>query len=174
MDNRKTLIPKKIVRLSPSILIAQLIVLEVIIIFFGIGMSLLSVPLSRLIGMPADMFQLGLITLSIFEMALTAVVVAKWMSEVYYIYETSIVHRIGILSVKEEEYSLRNIEALTANQSLLGRLLNFGTLHFFSPVLRQEYYLSNVPDVFSLRNLVDEIVNSVKSEGTKEKIIYRR
>lgn len=164
----RTVAPQKIIRVSPSILIIKLVVLEIILIILN---SLFSFVLAPFLG-PASVILFAVI--SIFEMVATAVIVALWMSEVYYIYGDFIIHRIGIFQIKEEEYSLRNIEALTVDQSFLGRIFNFGTLHFFSPVLRQEYYLTNIPDAFEVRNIVESIVSEAKSSGSREKIIYRR
>ncbi len=96
-----------------------------------------------------------------------------WANEYYLIRTSSIVHHIGVFKVLEEEYSLRNIEALTMEQGFWQRVFNYGTIHFFSPVLKQEYYLNNINRPKEVRDLIDGIVHSNKS-GKSEKIIFRR
>lgn len=50
------------------------------------------------------------------------------------------------MNIREEGYSLRGVEAGKVRQGLLGRLLNFGTVSVFSPVLKKEYFLYDIPN----------------------------
>ena len=54
------------------------------------------------------------------------------------------------------------------NQSFIGKLFNFGTIKFFSPVLKQEYFLTNVSNPINLKNAIEDLVDSEKSERSKK------
>lgn len=101
-------------------------------------------------------------------------IVIQWSNNVFVIKDNEIVHRRGVFSFKEDSYSLRNVEAFTLDQTFIGKLLNFGTIHFYSPVLKQEYYLENVSSPVLLKESIENMVASHKSGRTNQMIIPKR
>lgn len=101
-------------------------------------------------------------------------IVIQWSNNIFIIKDNEIVHRRGVFSFKEDSYSLRNVEAFTLDQTFLGKLLNFGTIHFYSPVLKQEYYIENVSSPTHLKESIENMVSSHKSGRASQMIIPKR
>ena len=157
------------------ILLGDLILLEIFLIFLYLIFRIPSTYFVSLLNMPGvssleDVFSfMYFIFLSIIELILITTIVLKWVNEEYEIRDDTIVHRKGVFSRTEENYSLRNLGNATISQSLLGRLFNFGTVKVYSPLLKQEYYISNVHNPKQiLTSLEDDL-----SEKGSETIIKR-
>lgn len=78
--------------------------------------------------------------------------VLKWISTIYYISEEHLIRQRGVLNIKENLYQLQDIEAVSMNQSWLGRLFNFGDVHITFMIARQkeevELYATNSPQKY--------------------------
>lgn len=166
-----------IARPSAVILISRLIIVEIgallVYSLVKIPQIIFSLELGTLLQTTNLISWLLILLLSIGQMVIVTMTVLAWANEYYMIRSGSIIHHLGVFKTVEEEYSLRNIEALTLEQSFWQKMYNYGTIHFFSPVLKQEYFLTNISNPKQTRDLIDQVVNSNKS-GQKEKIIFRR
>lgn len=50
----------------------------------------------------------------------------NWMNSVYYLADNHLIERKGVLKVWENTYDLDNIRSVSVNQSLIGKIFNFG------------------------------------------------
>lgn len=145
--------PRLIIHKSLVVVVLKLIVLQAV---FMLTYFMFRLVKNGLFGGPAyapaiadSQFWLGMtmfLVLATIQMVITAVILLQWGREQYVVREDSIVHTRGVMNNREEVYSLRGVEAGKVRQGLLGRLLNFGTVSVFSPVLKKEYFLYDIPN----------------------------
>lgn len=115
---------------------------------------------------------IGVFVVAIFiQTVLLAQIVLRWIFEYYEVKEDYIVHTRGVLKKKEDIYSLRTIEAGNVIQPLFGKLLNYGTIRIYSPVLKTEYFLHDIPNPREMRDTLTSLLSSEKTGN--EKIIPR-
>jgi len=55
-------------------------------------------------------------------------IVSKWISNVYYVTETSLVRHEGIFNLSEKMTDLKNLRSVTVNQGFWERLFHYGTI----------------------------------------------
>ena len=65
---------------------------------------------------------------SIFQVLFVLKFVMKWIGSSYFIDDTHLVKRDGIISVIEKTFDLDNIRSITINQGILGKIFNFGDI----------------------------------------------
>lgn len=127
-DNKKSFEVAHInIRQSISILIIRIIVLEVImtsLLLFSCGVFVCQInPL---------FFQLSIIAFAILKIALVVYLILQWLTEYYEIMPEYIVHRRGIIFIKETRHPLEYVREVGFDQSFLGKLLNYGTIRIFN------------------------------------------
>lgn len=79
------------------------------------------------------------------QVLLFFVLSSRWYFEYYVIMPAEILHRRGIFARDEQLYPYENIQTLTVHQSLLGRMLNYGTVRIYIPTLGQELRFDEIP-----------------------------
>jgi len=86
----------------------------------------------------------------VFQVILTLYLFLKWFSESYTLKEGYIIHRWGILLIRERRFKLDNVESITYVQSILGRIFQYGTIQIRYPSDERVEQLSAVayPDQF--------------------------
>lgn len=165
-------------RQSHVVLVFDLIIAEVILISLYL---ILRIPKSFLLTSVLNLNQeltnilntagiLYFIFLSVIELIIILVIALKWAGHEYEINQGMIIHRQGIVKITEETYSLRSLGTTTISQGILGRILNFGTIKLYSPLLKQEYFLRNVHDPRHILEALEDDINSGVEKGT----IYKK
>ena len=112
--------------------------------------------------------------ISLFQIIVVVFVTLRWVHNYYFIRQNDILHRQGVINLKEETFSLKNIEAFTIVQDALGKFFNFGTIKFYSPVLKRKYFLYNVPDPLNLKQTIEKLLTlkgNLKRKDINEFII---
>ena len=168
----------RIIRRSLALLILRIFLLQLIVIA---AYLLIRLPktyiLSQLLSEPDYHhlnFWLGIIVflgIIITQTVLLAVVILRWANEYYVLGQDTIIHTQGVFTRHDEIYSLKTIEAASVQQTLLGKLLNFGTVKVYSPVLKKEYFLQEIPSPYELK---DVIMGLLSDKGVDEKQIVPR
>lgn len=105
------------------------------------------------------------------QTALLAAIILRWSHDYYTFQEDTIIHTRGVFTQHNEIYSLKTIEAASVQQTLLGKLLNYGTVRVYSPVLKKEYFLQEIPDP---HNMKDVIVGLLNTKAADDKQIIPR
>lgn len=108
--------------------------------------------------------------ISLFELGLLVYVTLTWANNEYEIRAGSIRHKHGILHIREELYSLRNLGSITITQTLLGRLLNYGSIHAYSPILKQDIHLMNIHNPVDMAKHIED---DVEHSGGKHEILRK-
>ncbi len=135
------------VRTSIVFLILKVILLDILatataLVFFGV----LSVPsLSEdlkvsLISNSATYF----LVLAGLKIMITLYVVFQWLNEYYEITPKQVVYRRGIVWRKVDVYDFGHIRSVGIQQSLLGKIFNFGSLSIFDRGVYKYYYLNYI------------------------------
>jgi len=127
--------------------------------FFALisNMAILIFSLFFLMKIGAIGFERGVLVLCLVSIYLW--VVQK--SFVYQIRESSVVSREGLFSQKYTELSLEKIEGVRVEQSILGKFLNYGDIHFTGSGIIETSF-SMVDDPMSFRDHVISIQKDLK------------
>lgn len=72
-------------------------------------------------------------------------IILSWMNNYYEILQGQLIHKKGIFKIKSTTFSLGNIELQEVEQGFLGRIFKYGTIEIFNPLLKQTFWLENVP-----------------------------
>lgn len=110
-----------------------------------------------------------LILVVIVQAVFLITIVLQWYYEVYEIRKDLVVHSRGVLKRKEDIYSLKTVEAGSVSQSLPGKLLNYGTVKIYSPVLKREYSLVDISNPQQTRDTIISLLGT--KTGQLQKII---
>ncbi|HNQ17464.1 MAG TPA: PH domain-containing protein [Candidatus Woesebacteria bacterium] len=164
------------IRKSPLILLSKLFLFE--IIFFAVYI-LVRVPklfLTEVIPVDIllDLNFWSFVVFSVFsflQVIMAVLVTLQWTNEYYIIRSSEILHRRGTFTLKEETFSLNNVEAFTVEESFWGKLFHFGTVRFYSPVLKVEYSLEEVPDPLELKKTIERMVKQNRSQHQRGETI---
>ena len=97
--------------------------------------------------------------------ALLIILILQWSHTTYVITPDEIIMHQGILHARKTTYKTDKIESINVEQSLFGRLFNYGTIKFYSPALTENIYLMNISDPLHYSEVIE------KSKG-KEGVSY--
>lgn len=159
-------------RRSHVLLIADLVFLEIFLVFiyvlFRVIIQVFNSNISINLSQPAfDIFSIFFfIFISVFELILILFVVLKWASEEYEIRDDTIIHRKGVLTTTEENYSLRSLGNASITQSIFGKIFNYGTIKLYSPLLKQDYFINNVHNPKQILSSLEDDLSEKQSKGT--------
>lgn len=136
--NAKIFITHVNIRQSLSLLVIKLIIIEVIVT------TLFLVTCNTFTCYSSGLLAVYAIICSCAQLILTVMVVSKWMHEYYEISSTGVTHRNGFLRHDKDESKFAHLTAISIEQSFLGQLLNFGTIHLFNKETKEEFYLYQI------------------------------
>lgn len=164
-----------IIRKSSVILISKIIALQMVVVLSYVTLRFSKLWIFQQLFTENDYhelnFWLGLVVFLVLAVLQTVALVAltlEWLYEYYEIRKDIIVHTRGVLKKKEDMYSLKTVEAGNVEQSLLGKILNFGTIRIYSPVLKREYFLNDIPDPHHMRS---SVISLLSGKGDQDKKI---
>ncbi len=109
-------------------------------------------------------------TLSIAQLIVILLIVLQWSHESYQLIGNEIVYQKGIFRRKERRYSLTNVESIELVQHINGRIFGFGTLIIYSPTLKQELIIRDIPAPEMFTDQIFEVL----SPETKSKVYVQR
>jgi uncharacterized membrane protein YdbT with pleckstrin-like domain len=165
-----------IVHQSYVFLILKLIAIEILTLFLYL---LIRLPKTIIIlpnSSVSENISLNYITiiyffiLSLIQIIFTLKITLEWANNNYEIRDDSIIHRQGIFKIKEDIYTLRNLSSVTIEQSIWGKLFNYGTIILYSPIHKTNYYLINVQNPKKIiQTFYDNIEDTKKSEIIRKK-----
>jgi uncharacterized membrane protein YdbT with pleckstrin-like domain len=167
-----------IIRKSVSILIFKIVALQGLVVLAYVGIRVSKLLVFRELFADQDYhdlnFWLGILVFMLVVVAQTAILIAivlQWFYEFYEIKKDIIVHTNGVFKRKEDIYSLKTIEAGNVEQTLPGKLFNYGTVKIYSPVLKREYSLVDIPNPQVTRDALVALLS--KKTDEPQKIIPR-
>lgn len=175
-SEKKILVTHVNVRQSIVFLFTKLIALDILATFVAlIFFSPLTFPLPTEVKtqiISYNIWYFGFLLLV--KILLTLFIVLEWLNEYYEITPTKIFHRRGIIWRKEDVNDISGdrssrITAIGIQQSILGRVFNYGTLFFYDRGVYKYYYMHYIHN--PLRYL--EILHHLLPNADVEKDIVR-
>lgn len=158
------------IRPSISLLIGQLVLLDILVMLVIIGGYLVILQfqsdIDLILRSLSGLFILWAVFLA--QIFLTIFASLQWINDYYELTPTCIIHKKGVIFRKIEKYSLENLMYLNVEQSTLGTLLNYGTLTFLSQRREKllELYLIHNPNKYL------EVIENLKPNfGKVEQVI---
>lgn len=163
---RQIIVPHVTIRQSISILLLKLIVLETIaaIIFVIFHPILFSSQFTNIFPY-IDLYNTSAFFLAVLvKMAITIYAVLAWLNEYFEITPSLVRHKKGIFFVKVEQLALDDIQSITLQQGLIGKLLNFGTLSLFDWKWRRKEYLYDIHNPTKYLDIIEELLPGIDEE----------
>jgi uncharacterized membrane protein YdbT with pleckstrin-like domain len=163
-----------ILRQSPIIFITKIFFIEVLF-FSGYLLSgaiidyLSQLDKLKLLDM-LSIDSLVFLVLLIIQMLLTLWVALQWSGLEYELTQGKLIQRHGIFSISEESFSLAHIESITINQNLLGRIFNFGSISLFSPLNKDDIFLTMIQNPYKYKSFLETNIGL----DTNKAILIRR
>jgi len=137
------------IRQSVSILIAKLFLTDLLSVIIIISFYFALVRGEQIINFAfssAPIFLTVFILLGFFKVLTGIYIILSWLNEYYEITSECIFHKKGIIFKKTEQYRLDHLRVMHVQDSLIGELLNFGTISLFD--IRLNKYL----DMYLIHN----------------------
>jgi uncharacterized membrane protein YdbT with pleckstrin-like domain len=166
--------PGEVIRKSLTLVMLRVFLLQLLVVVIYLVIRLpKTYILARLLDEPDYHylnFWLGIAVfcaIIVIQTALLATIILRWFNEYYVFKENTIVHTKGIFTQRNDIYSLRTIEAASVHQTILGRLLGYGTIRIYSPVLKKEYFLHEIPNPHEMKDVILSLLSG-KGEGDKQ------
>ena len=157
MVDQRNISKTLIIRKSTIVMLLRVILFEllsgVLYVLLRIGLQLIDIQFdSELSLTPIALFKSFLFMTA--EITIAVYVILHWLSNYYALSSKEITYVTGMVSKRENSYSLANVQSVSFEQGLVGRILNYGTVKIFSPVLKQELYMTEVSNP---RQIVDHV-----------------
>lgn len=158
MEASHVLLPQSlIIRKSMVTMFLRLVLAEVLVagIYFAIRLALVALQLQADIDLTLNPIVLSKsLFFTVIEILFAMYIFLQWVNNYYILKEQEIVYVTGIINRRERNYSLANIQSISSEQGLFGRILHYGTIRIFSPALQQELFLTDIPNP---KGVVEEI-----------------
>lgn len=91
-------------------------------------------------------FAASSLVLQALDAVLVGTFLLRWVQAAYVFTPDEIIVRDGLWHTEQAVYRVDGLRELRVRQGLFGKLCNFGTITFYSPLLHQEIRLKNVPN----------------------------
>lgn len=162
-----------IIRKSFPLLVIRIILAELILegIYVGWRFGIDFLPIETDVKVLFHAITTGVfIVVTILQIILLVVIFSKWMNEYYELQDDEIIQWTGILTKRGKSYQYNNLQSLTVHQSILGRLLKYGTVSMYVPALGQDLDFTEVPKPFAFVELIKQ--HFPKGDG--QKFLFKR
>lgn len=165
-NNKKIFVTHVTIRQSISILLSRLIILEIIFaaIFVLFHPVIFSSNLSSLFPY-LDLYSMRIFFLAVaIKLILTIYIVLSWLNEYYEISPALIKHRKGIIFVKKEQLALEDIQTISLEQGIIGKILNFGTLSIYDWKWKKYEYLYAIHNPLKYIEIIENLLPNIDEE----------
>ena len=154
-------VPSTVVRESIASLLLRLFAVEFFIGLFGL---LMRIPLLYILSsitnelVTYSLYGLVYFLYQVINTTVLLLVILDWYNRSYVIRTDDIALRSGVFKVQEQLLQYDNIESVQVTQSLLGRILKFGSIRMYNPLLRQETEITNIAHPQSIAKKIQKLV----------------
>lgn len=87
-----------------------------------------------------------LLVLQLINGIMTITLILSWAHTLYIISPKEITVRRGIWHVRQTTYAVKSIDTVSVHRPFLGRILNFGTIAFYTADTDEAIKIENIPD----------------------------
>lgn len=112
------------------------------------------------------------IIIAIAQICFTLQILLQWLNYYFELRPAEIAFRTGFLDRKEKIYSLTYIESITINQHMLGRILNYGTINLYNPVLKKSIYINSINNPQKYMKLIEEEIAKARKAENHASILF--
>lgn len=114
-------------------------------------------------------FSLGLIMTAI-GLGLFIAIISLWINEGISVDNDEITYKNGVFNSKVSTYPYANIQRVTVEQSVIGKMFNFGTINLYTPLLGQDLVFHEMPSPHELAAIIKQKLN----KPDREQFLIRR
>lgn len=153
-----------LIRKSPIIVLTKMVLATIVIYLLYAAYSSIS-SLSVDINSPDFIWNRAvffLVSVGI-EAVVMIVLFLRWMYTTYTISDSELSIHNGVLWKRTVIYSMRNIQSLHINQSLVGTLFNFGSLKLHNPLTNEMIELRHIADPVKYSQVIQKIIDTENS-----------
>jgi uncharacterized membrane protein YdbT with pleckstrin-like domain len=127
------------------------IILTLLLCIFAIGFL---GPSSLIIISKSLLLTILIIALVIADLLVTVSLFLTWKQTYYVIRPNEIIIRGGIFEIKEKNFQLNQLETASVVQSLFGRIMDYGTIRLYTPLLEEKVMLFQIPTPNKYKDMV--------------------
>lgn len=157
------------IRQSISVLIIRVILIEVVSTVLYISSCFLFA-----CSISHSFFNITAVGFSVSKLILVVYLIYQWLTEYYEIRPDMVVHRKGFFFQKEEKCPLKYVREIEFEQSLAGRILNYGTINLFDWQTEHKHDLYMIHNPRKYLSLLNRLVPDTEQyqKHIREKFIY--
>lgn len=127
---------------SIVLVIERIIVVQIIVALFSVLVY------AAVLGV-TDSPSLFVVSLASFALqtvdaVLVTTVILNWERTSFFITPGEVVIRRGVVELKEKVHPYRDIESIELSQDVLGKVLNYGSIYFYSQSAKEEVGITNI------------------------------
>ncbi len=92
-----------------------------------------------------------------FEIYIVISMVLSWSHNTYSITDRQIIHKQGVLNMKEYVYDIKTVRAVEVNQGIIGKMLNYGDIVIKTSAsggYQDNIYLSGIPRPHEFKDIL--------------------
>lgn len=131
------LLHEAIVLVIERVVVAQIIVIAITILVFAALLGIANSP-----GLVAVV--IASFALQTLDAIIITAVILSWERTSFFITPDEIVVRQGVVELKEDVFSFDDIQNIELSQDALGKVLNYGSIYFYSQRLKEEVGITNI------------------------------
>lgn len=162
----------QLVRRSTAVLLFKIVLAELLaeIIYLSIS-ALLSFSTLNSTTVNVDALRIATnLIMTMVAVGLFATIILNWVNEGITIDDEEIAHKRGVLKSSVSTYPYTNIQRVTVEQSVIGKLFNFGTINLYTPLLGQDLVFHEMPNPHELAAEIKQKLN----KPDREQFLIRR
>jgi uncharacterized membrane protein YdbT with pleckstrin-like domain len=167
-------LPPIVVRKSVAVFAIRVILLELVfeIIYLSWRTLIHYLPFSleTAVKLNAASIVIFFILVTVIQNILLIYITLLWVNDYYEFRTKDIAQFKGILGKTKQSYQYRDIQSITIQQSIWGRLFNYGNVILYIPMLGQNIHFSEVPDPKKFVSFL----KSVQPETESPRVIMQR
>ena len=102
------------------------------------------------------------------DAVLISAVILNWERTSFFITPSEIVIRRGVVELKEKVYTYGDIQSIELSQDVLGKILNYGSIYFYSQKTKEEIGITNIGRPHDCLEIIQKFKDSF---GTRHPMI---
>lgn len=98
---------------------------------------------------------------NVFEIYVVISMVLSWAHNTYSITARQIIHKQGVLNIKENVYDIKTVRAITVKQGLFGKILNYGDIAIKTSAsggYQDDIFLTGIPRPHEYKELLKHCI----------------
>lgn len=131
------LLHESIVLVIERIVIVQIIVALITFLIFTLVLGVANAPSLFFVNFISVLVQ------TVDAVAITAIIL-NWERTSFFITPDEVVVRTGVVELKEKIYKYEDIDSIELSQDALGKVLNYGSIYFYSQSAKEEIGVTNI------------------------------